>query len=245
MALERVERRKMRLWLGPAQFRPAHQVRYLATEAAIAQQRRHIGVAGEAPEAVVLPEEHGRSRVDRGIGAIGIVEKAGVARVEPQAAPRGVYRWRHGRPYGKGRWKEIVIVWRGQAPVYRANRTKSDKILLIIRRGCYRARCRLILTSGTGWTRGGLALCCLILPPSVIAKSEATWRPRAPDRSGIASRSPLPDPGSKQIASRFKSLKRLARRPGKRIWILLRRLGFCCAGFGFCCGGFGFCCARL
>ena len=161
MALERVERRKMRLWLGPAQFRPAHQVRDLATEAAVAQQRRHIGVAGEAPEAVVLPEEHGRGCVDRGIGAIGIVEKAGVARVEPHAAPRGVYRWRHGRPYGKGRWKGIVIVRRGRAPVYRANRTKSDKILLIIRTRCYRARCRLILTGGTGRTRGGLASCSL------------------------------------------------------------------------------------
>ena len=90
MALERVERLKMGLRLGPAQFRPAHQVRYLAAETAVAQQRRDVGVEGEAPEAVVLPEEHGRGFVDRGIGAIGIVEETGVARIEAHAAPRDV-----------------------------------------------------------------------------------------------------------------------------------------------------------
>ena len=98
MALERVERGKMRFRLGPAQFRPAHPVQDLATEAAVAQQRRHIGVPGEAPETVVLPEEHGRGRVDRGIGAIGVVEETWVARVQANAAPSGVNRRKHGRP---------------------------------------------------------------------------------------------------------------------------------------------------
>ena len=47
-------------------------------------------MAGEAPEAVVLPEEHGRGFADRGVGGIGIVEEIGVARVQANAAPRGV-----------------------------------------------------------------------------------------------------------------------------------------------------------
>ncbi len=98
MALELIERLKMRLRLGPAQFRPAHQMRYLPPEPAVAQQRRNLGVAGEAPEAVVLPEEYGRGFVDRSVGPIGIAEEIGVARIQAHAAPSGVNRRRHGRP---------------------------------------------------------------------------------------------------------------------------------------------------
>ena len=88
MALERVERLKMRLWLGPAQLRATHHVQNLPAEAAIAQKRGYVGMGSEAPEAVILPEECRRGFADRGVGAIGIAEEIGVARVEANAAAR-------------------------------------------------------------------------------------------------------------------------------------------------------------
>ncbi len=68
----------------------------LAAEALVAQQRRDVGVSRKAPEAVVLPEEDGRSGADRGVGRIGIVDEGGIARVEADAAARGVEGQGHG-----------------------------------------------------------------------------------------------------------------------------------------------------
>ena len=62
----------------------------LPAEALVAQERRDVSMGSKAPEAVILPEERGRSGADRGIGRIGIAEESGVARVEADAAPRGV-----------------------------------------------------------------------------------------------------------------------------------------------------------
>src|SRR6185437_2935350 len=79
MSFERVERFEMRPGLTPAGFDRA-------AEAAVAQKRRNVGEAREAPEAVVLPEERRRGGADCGVGRIGIVEEFGVARVEAHAA---------------------------------------------------------------------------------------------------------------------------------------------------------------
>ena len=65
-------------------------------EAPVAQQRRDIGEAREAPEAVILPEERRRGLADRCVGGIGIVEEIGVARVEAHAPPRDVDGRSHG-----------------------------------------------------------------------------------------------------------------------------------------------------
>jgi hypothetical protein len=60
MALERVERRKMR-------FGAARALDNLPAESAIAQQRRDVGETRKAPEPVVLPEEGGRGFADRSV----------------------------------------------------------------------------------------------------------------------------------------------------------------------------------
>ena len=74
---------------GPAELLAAHHMQDLPAEAAVAQERRDVGVGSKAPEAVILPEERGRSGADRGIGRIGIAEEGGIARVEADAR-RGV-----------------------------------------------------------------------------------------------------------------------------------------------------------
>ena len=48
---------KMRLGLGPAELRATDHVQDLPAETAVAQKTGNIGVAGEAPEAVILPKE--------------------------------------------------------------------------------------------------------------------------------------------------------------------------------------------
>ena len=88
MALDRVERREMGFGRRPAELLAAHHVQDLPAEAPVAQQRRHVGVRGEAPEAVVLPEEDGRCGADRGVGRVRVVEEGGIARIEADAARR-------------------------------------------------------------------------------------------------------------------------------------------------------------
>ena len=90
MALERVERGEMGLGRRPAELLAAHHVQDLPAEAPVAQQRRDVGVGGEAPEAVILPEEDGRLGADRGIGGVRVVEEGGIARIEADAAAGGV-----------------------------------------------------------------------------------------------------------------------------------------------------------
>ena len=80
----------MGLGRRPAELLAAHHVQDLPAEAPVAQQRRDVGVGGEAPEAVILPEEDGRRGADRGVGRIRVVEEGGIARIEADAAARGV-----------------------------------------------------------------------------------------------------------------------------------------------------------
>ena len=58
----------MQRGIGQAELRATHHVQDLPTKAAIAQQRGYIGVAGEAPEAIILPEECGCRFADRRVG---------------------------------------------------------------------------------------------------------------------------------------------------------------------------------
>ena len=95
-ALERVERRQMGLRRRPAEFVAAHDMQDLAAEAAVAQQRRDVGVRGKAPKTVVLPEEDGRGGADRGIGRIRVVEEGGIAGIEADAPAAGVDDGGHG-----------------------------------------------------------------------------------------------------------------------------------------------------
>ena len=62
----------------------------LPAKALVAQERRDVSMSGEAPEAVILPEERGRGGSDRGVGRIGIGEEGEVAWIESDAAARGV-----------------------------------------------------------------------------------------------------------------------------------------------------------
>ena len=102
MALDGVEWLEVRRRLGPAQTLAARHMQHLPAEAAIAQQRRHIGVAGEAPEAVALPEEHGSGFADGAIGGIGVLIEFGVSRIELHAAARRVDFKRHDQPSPAG-----------------------------------------------------------------------------------------------------------------------------------------------
>ena len=52
----------------------------LPPEPPVAQQRRDVGMAGEAPEAVILPEENRNFGANRAIGAIGIFGEVRIAR---------------------------------------------------------------------------------------------------------------------------------------------------------------------
>ena len=74
----------------PAELLAAHHVQDLPAEAPVAQERRDVGVRGEAPEAVVLPEEDGRCGANRGVGRVRVVEEGGIARIEADAAAGGV-----------------------------------------------------------------------------------------------------------------------------------------------------------
>ena len=86
MALERVELGEMGFGRRPTEFLPAHDVQDLPAETAVPQQSRDVGVGGEAPEAVILPEEGGRLGADRGVGGVRVVEEGRVARIEAEPA---------------------------------------------------------------------------------------------------------------------------------------------------------------
>ena len=97
MAFDRIERREMGFGRRPAERLAAHHMQDLPAEALVAQERRDVSMRCKAPEAVILPEERGRSGADRGISRIGIAEESGVARVQADAAPRGVDDQSHER----------------------------------------------------------------------------------------------------------------------------------------------------
>ncbi len=82
MALERVERGEMGFGFRPAELLAAHHMEDLPAEAFVAQQGRNVGMGGEAPETVILPEEDGRFGADRGV-------EGRIARIEADAAALG------------------------------------------------------------------------------------------------------------------------------------------------------------
>ena len=96
MALERVERGEMGFGRRPAELLAAHHMEDLPAEALVAQQGGNVGMGGEAPETVILPEEDGRFGADRGVGGIRIVEEGRIARIEADAAALGVDDGSHG-----------------------------------------------------------------------------------------------------------------------------------------------------
>src|SRR5436190_606129 len=69
------------LGLGPPILR--HHMQDLPPEAAIAQERRHILMAGKTPMSILLPLEHRRLSPDGMIGRIRIIEEFRIARVKP------------------------------------------------------------------------------------------------------------------------------------------------------------------
>src|SRR5262245_6237768 len=86
MALEVKEGLEMRRRLGPAELVARHDMQDLAAEAPIAQQCRHIRMAGRAPIAILLPFEHRYGGAQLAIDGIGIIDEIPIARIETDAS---------------------------------------------------------------------------------------------------------------------------------------------------------------
>ena len=82
---------EMRLGRGPAKFLARRDMQDLASEAAVPQQGRDIGVGRRAPVPILLPEEQRRRFVQCGVERIWIGEKRGSARIAIHPKSLAVY----------------------------------------------------------------------------------------------------------------------------------------------------------
>jgi hypothetical protein len=100
--LHRVKGLEMLRGLRPPQALAAHHMQDLPAEPAVAQQCGDLGVASEAPEAIVLPEKDRGRGADHVVSGVRIVEERGIAGVEPDAPLRGVDIQGHGEAHCRG-----------------------------------------------------------------------------------------------------------------------------------------------
>src|SRR5579862_6975267 len=102
MKLDIEERSQMSRRLAPAQLLAIGHVQDLAAEAPVPQQRGHLRMAGEAPEAIFFPEESRRERPHGAVGDVRIVEKGRIARIKRETTARGV-EFHDSCPFGPDR----------------------------------------------------------------------------------------------------------------------------------------------
>ena len=79
---ESVERREVRGYFGPAEFRAGGKVEDLASEAAVAEEGTDLVIASKTPVTEFLPVEDGAFGAELGVKRIRVLDKIRITRVE-------------------------------------------------------------------------------------------------------------------------------------------------------------------